>query len=73
MDEENRARVKFNVELNSSLLGLVLVASESLIHKSEGLSNGTPHEEFNNGPVAIEKHSTSESDSDVAEPKVAEV
>ena len=65
--------MKFNVELNSRLLGPVLVASESLVHKSESPSDGFPHAEFNNGPVAIEKHSTSESDSDVAEPKVTEV
>lgn len=59
MDEENRARVKFYVKLNSRLLGLVLIAGESLIHKSESFSNGAPHEEINNGKVAIEEHCSS--------------
>jgi hypothetical protein len=68
MDEENRARVKFNIELNSSFLGLVLVASESLIQKSQSFPYGSPHAKINNRIVAIEEHSASKSHSNVAKP-----
>ncbi len=73
MDEENGTTVKLNVELNSCLLGILLVAWESSVKKSEGLSHGSENEELNDGPEHVEKHRASDSETDFAEPEMAEI
>ena len=73
MDKENGARVEVNVDLNRGLLGFFHVVREASVHETECLSHRTEHEEFNNRVVDVEEHSSSEGDSDIAEPEVAEV
>ena len=65
MDEESGATVYLNVLLNNGLFGVVIIASEFSVHKSETVSHSPENPEFENGPVNVEEHSSDQSVTDV--------
>lgn len=74
MDKEVGTRVKLNILLNSYLLGFIGVTSaESSVKHSEDCSHSEPHEELNDWPVNVKKHSSNKSVTNIIEPPSVEV
>lgn len=57
MDEIDWTTVEFNVLLKSGLFGVVFIASETSVQKSEAESHSVVSEEFHYGPGNVEHHS----------------